>query len=198
MSDFPPQDLRSFLEFCAGAWLTVRSSFTLEGGEARPAAADQALDAAAEPSLAQAGDADLASAEESWHAAQRGELVVAYLPPDQEGEPGGLEVTPPPQEGTAALPQRLCFRSGGDFLRRAGGGEPEAEARGTWTLWPDGSLELTLAGSEAVVRERIWFTKPNLRLRSSVEQRHDGTPGRASFSSEIRRVSRPATPVDAG
>jgi hypothetical protein len=44
------------------------------------------------------------------------------------------------------------------------------------------------------VRERIWFTKPNLRLRSTVEHRADGTPGRASFSSEIRRISRPADP----
>jgi hypothetical protein len=45
------------------------------------------------------------------------------------------------------------------------------------------------------VRERIWFTKPNLRLRSSVENHADGRPGRASFSSEIRRVSRPAAPA---
>jgi hypothetical protein len=43
-----------------------------------------------------------------------------------------------------------------------------------------------------MVKERIWFTKPNLRLRSSVEQRGDGSPGRASFSSEIRRLSRPS------
>ena len=43
------------------------------------------------------------------------------------------------------------------------------------------------------LRERIWFNKPNLRLRSTVEQRADGSLGRASFSSEIRRVSRPAS-----
>ena len=57
----------------------------------------------------------------------------------------------------------------------------------------DGSLELTLSSGDAEVRERFWFTKPNLRLRSTVESRADGTPGRASFSSEIRRVSRPAS-----
>jgi len=191
MSDFPPQDLRSFLEFCAGAWLTVRSSFELEAGEALPSEDGPFR---AEAPAAQPPDA--ASAGEPWHAAQRGELVVAYLPPDQEGEPGGLDVTPPPQDGRTGAPQQLRFGAAGDFQRRGEGGEPEAS--GTWTLWQDGSLELTLTGREAVVRERIWFTKPNLRLRSSVEQRHDGAPGRASFSSEIRRVSRSATPVDAG
>jgi hypothetical protein len=41
------------------------------------------------------------------------------------------------------------------------------------------------------VKERIWFAKPNLRLRSSLAHRADGEPGRASFSTEIRRVSRP-------
>lgn len=40
-------------------------------------------------------------------------------------------------------------------------------------------------------RERIWFTKPNLRLRSSVEHGAGGSAAQASFCSEIRRVSRP-------
>jgi hypothetical protein len=40
-----------------------------------------------------------------------------------------------------------------------------------------------------------WFTKPNLRLRSTVATGADGIPGQASFSSEIRRVSRPAMPA---
>ena len=60
-------------------------------------------------------------------------------------------------------------------------------------LGPDGSLELVIAADGLEVRERIWFTKPNLRLRSTVENRAGGAPGRACFSSEIRRVSRPAT-----
>ena len=42
----------------------------------------------------------------------------------------------------------------------------------------------------AELRERIWFTKPNLRLRSSVTNQGDGNPGHAHFSSEIRRVSK--------
>jgi hypothetical protein len=120
---------------------------------------------------------------------------VAYLAPEQEGDPGGLEVTPPAGGEGAAAQRRLRFQAAGDFLSCAAPGQPESS--GTWRFWPDGSLELTRTDAEAVVRERIWFTKPNLRLRSSIEQRHDGRPARASFSSEIRRVSR-ATSAAAG
>jgi hypothetical protein len=101
-----------------------------------------------------------------------------------------LQVTPPPLDGRPAAPQRLHFQADGAFERRDQTGN--ALSQGRWELWSDGSLELTQAEPDTVVRERIWFTKPNLRLRSSVERRRDGRPARASFSSEIRRVSRPA------
>jgi hypothetical protein len=117
---------------------------------------------------------------DEWHSSERGELVVAYLEPKTADDPGGLQVGP--KDGAA---QQLQFSGDGRF--RTG------EQQGSWQLWPDGSLELTLSSGDAEVRERIWFTKPNLRLRSTVESRADGTPGRASFSSEIRRVSRPAS-----
>ncbi len=164
MSAFPPTDLESFLRLCAGEWLAVRSRFALlAGGE---------------------------GSEETWHSAERGALVVAYREDESEGGPGGLLVTPPDPEGTGAAPQRIEFEAGGGFQRQ----RPDGSflGRGTWAMEPDGSLELTEGAEGSVVRERIWFTKPNLRLRSSVERREDGAPGRASFSSEIRRVSRPA------
>jgi hypothetical protein len=84
--------------------------------------------------------------------------------------------------------RRLLFAANGSFSLDG----HQGEQRGSWQLWPDGSLELILSENSREVRERIWFTKPNLRLRSTVESKADGTPGRASFSSEIRRVSRPA------
>jgi hypothetical protein len=120
-----------------------------------------------------------------WHASERGELVVAYLEPGSPGSPGGLSL------GAKGEPQRrLAFAGDGRFTV----GTPQGEQQGSWQLWPDGSLELTLCGAAgSTVRERIWFTKPNLRLRSTVETAADGSPGRASFSSEIRRVSRPAS-----
>lgn len=128
--------------------------------------------------------ADVGEEEASWHSSERGELKVAYLAPEGVGEPGGLEITPP-----AGGSHRLQFRPDGRFRGRAPDG---AATEGRWQLWPDGSLELTSDQAGATVKERIWFTKANLRLRSSVEHRPDGSPGRASFSSEIRRVSRPA------
>ena len=61
---------------------------------------------------------------------------------------------------------------------------------GRWQLAADGSLELEVEREGRLVQERIWFSKPNLRLRCTLEQSLDGRPGRASFSSEIRRVRR--------
>ena len=123
-----------------------------------------------------------AEADESWHRSERGELRIAFLAPKDLEDPGGLEIAPP-QRPT----RQLRFLKDGRF-RDGEGGE------GSWRLWPDGSLELELRVGEREVRERIWFTQPNLRLRSSVERWMDGSPGRASFSSEIRRVSRPPAP----
>jgi hypothetical protein len=120
---------------------------------------------------------------DDWHSSERGELVVSYVQ-DADGGPGGLQVTPK-RDGTLQQSSRLLFGTDGSFSTGSG-------AEGTWTLWPDGSLELVLDGPRSTVHEKIWFTKPNLRLRSTVESRADGAPGRASFSSEIRRVSRPA------
>ena len=123
---------------------------------------------------------------DEWHSSERGELVVTYLEPDSASAPGGLQVGP-----KDSTPQQLQFNGGGGFTVNT----PQGAQQGTWQLWPDGSLELTLSSGNAEVRERIWFTKPNLRLRSTVESHADGRPGRASFSSEIRRVSRPAAPA---
>jgi hypothetical protein len=198
LSEFPPSDLASFLRLCDGEWLTVRSRFELQDAgddDANPTApAGTALEASAGQAIQGpfGGDdpAPTATApQEQWHDSARGALLVAYLEPVEPDEPGALLVTPPPLDSRPGTPQRLHFQAGGIFERQDQAGN--AQSKGSWELWSDGSLELTQAGTEAVVRERIWFTKPNLRLRSSVESRRDGNPARASFSSEIRRVSRP-------
>lgn len=170
---FPPRDIVAFLRFCAGEWLGLRSRFAL--GEI---ASSRTTTTAQEPAGEQEGD--------EWHSSDRGELVVTYLEPSSADSPGSLSVGPKGQRA-----RLLHFRAGGSFTVD---GQP-AEQQGSWQLWPDGSLELTLRAGGSEVRERIWFTKPNLRLRSTVENHADGTPGRASFSSEIRRVSRPAAPA---
>lgn len=183
MTSFPPQDIRAFLTCCAGEWLALRSRFALD-------AADRSIGGEATGLGDEGGDA--------WHEAERGELLVTYLEPQLEGEPGGLAITPP-ASGHGQLPVRqLIFTAGGRFHSPpespAGEGKGERQEEGSWELRPDGSLELTIQAGAVVVKERIWFTKPNLRLRSSVEHRADGRPGRARFSSEIRRVRPPQEP----
>jgi len=198
LSEFPPSDLASFLRLCDGEWLTVRSRFELQDtgdDNAKPALpAGPALAESVEQSIGGPFGADepapmAAEPLEQWHDSARGALLVTYLEPGDPGEPGALQVTPPTLDSRPGTPQRFHFQACGVFERQDQAGN--LQSQGNWELWSDGSLELTQAGTDAVVRERIWFTKPNLRLRSSVERHLDGTPTRASFSSEIRRVSRP-------
>jgi len=129
------------------------------------------------------GEGTVMAEGDEWHSSERGDLVVAYLEPGSADSHGGLSVG-----GKGEPARRLLFAANGSFSLDG----HQGEQRGSWQLWPDGSLELILSENSREVRERIWFTKPNLRLRSTVESKADGTPGRASFSSEIRRVSRPA------
>jgi len=181
--DFPPSTLEAFLRFCAGEWLSLRSQLTLgmvtaadATGTEEPATGDGAADG------------------EGWHSSERTELTMAYLSPEAAGEPGGLEVAAKHAPGQRT---QIRFTSDGRFstLNPANGSSGSTQPQtpqGHWTLWPDGSLELVISSPAGEVCEKIWFTKPNLRLRSTVETAVDGSPGRASFSSEIRRVSRPA------
>ncbi|MEB3199656.1 MAG: phycobiliprotein lyase [Synechococcaceae cyanobacterium] len=122
---------------------------------------------------------------DSWFSSERGELQVSYLAAADPAEPGGLLIRP---GGEAGSGRTLHFSADGAFQA-----ETAVPFRGGWQLWPDGSLELICSGDGWERRERLWFTKPNLRLRSCLEQHADGRPARASFSSEIRRVSRPGS-----
>jgi hypothetical protein len=172
-SAFPPSDLPGFLRLCAGEWLALRSSLAL----------------AEEQEKEEVKEEEEVGEGESWHRSERGELRIAYLAPEGPGEPGGLEITPP-QRPTL----RLRFLEDGRFHDEESAESAGPRTQGDWQLWPDGSLELTRRLGAREVRERIWFTQPNLRLRSSVERWADGSPGRASFSSEIRRLGRPPAP----
>ena len=163
---FPPQEIGDFLRFCAGEWMGLNSTFALDGPTAL-AAEDNAPPGA--PASEPEGD--------EWHTSERGELVVTYREPQTGGEPGGLSQGP-----KGGLQQHLLFHSDGSYHCGAD--------QGRWQFWPDGSLELVIDAQGQQVRERLWFTKPNLRLRSSVANQGDGNPAHAQFSSEIRRVSK--------
>ena len=121
--------------------------------------------------------------DEAWHDSERGEIKVDYLEEATSDAPGSLRVTAPGGNVTT-----LTFLADGRALIVSSAQET---ATGTWQFWPDGILELGCPSEQGMVSERIWFAKPNLRLRSSLAHRADGEPGLASFSTEIRRVSRP-------
>lgn len=204
---FPPQTIEAFLRCCAGEWMSLRSQFRLgisgdeeaeawhnsERGEllvhylvSSPAGNSEPE---SEPELEPEPKAEPES--ESEHEPESD-------PGPEQGPgsvgPGGIQIIPK-VDGVRLNARTLQFAADGQFTSEAAGGTGAPVQRGHWTLWPDGSLELVMTTDSGDLREKIWFTKANLRLRSTVQTRRDGTPGLASFSSEIRRVSRPAAPT---
>jgi hypothetical protein len=164
LTAFPPEDIRDFLQLSAGEWLALRSLLDPDGPEGVEAQPEEGSETAADT--------------QGWHQADRGELIVTFLEPQGEDDCGGLEVRPP-----VGASVRLSFRPDGTVGM--------GDQWGRWELGADGSLELEVEREGRVLKERLWFSKPNLRLRCTLEQSLDGRPGRASFSSEIRRVRRP-------
>ena len=151
---FPPASLKDFLALCDGRWMSLRSTFALDGSE-------------------------------DWHNSERGEVAMRHQSDATGAE--ALEVTDDKGRTLSAL----SFAVDGG-LKREGVGAMAA-ASGHWQLRDDGSLELNVPASEgALVLERIWFIKPNLRLRSTTLVDSHGIPQQASFCSEIRRVSAPS------
>ena len=119
--------------------------------------------------------------EDDWHTSDRGEVTVSL---SEQAADWLLSV-----RSADGASSELRFAYDGGLVVVADGGE----RCGGWQLREDASLELQLtdADSGASVLERIWFIKPNLRLRSTTAIAKDGTPLQARFCSEIRRVSSP-------
>lgn len=127
----------------------------------------------------------LTSGDEDWHSSERSDLKV-NLVPGGKGEIGGLQVTPQLGEATT-----LLFAENGDLTVSSG---KQDRRQGRWAFWADGSVEMSFSqNGEIQLQERICFTKPNLRLRSTMVVDEEGFPKQASFCSEIRRVSKPIT-----
>ncbi|MEC8732738.1 MAG: phycobiliprotein lyase, partial [Cyanobacteriota bacterium] len=99
----------------------------------------------------------------------------------EQGALGQLKVQAP--GGTSST---LTFAADGHLIL-------DGDSPGNWRFWPDGSMELNLSRPDGVqVQERIWFTRANLRLRSTTAVDAQGTPVQGSFCTDIRRVSKPA------
>ena len=120
-----------------------------------------------------------AGGDDEWHSSERGELTVRCLA--EQGSLGQLQVRAP--GGTSST---LTFAADGQLIL-------DGDSPGNWRFWPDGSMELNLSRADGVqVQERIWFTRANLRLRSTTAVDAHGTPMQGSFCTDIRRVSKPA------
>ena len=120
-----------------------------------------------------------AGGDDEWHSSERGELTVRCV--KEQGALGQLQVQAP--GGTSST---LTFAADGQLIL-------DADSQGNWRFWPDGSMELNLSRADGVqVQERIWFTRANLRLRSTTAVDVQGTPVQGSFCTDIRRVSKPA------
>ena len=121
--------------------------------------------------------------DDDWHSSERGTVTVRF---DAAGEDalGRLSVEAPGGATTA-----LLFDRNGGLTISAG----TSSSKGVWRFWPDGSVELTLQQGDGIeVQERIWFTRPNLRLRSTTAVDASGQPVQGSFCTDIRRVSKPS------
>ena len=116
--------------------------------------------------------------DDDWHSSERGELVVRSSE-SADASVGELVVTAPGGATTT-----LRFQHGGAL-------SIDGALAGQWRFWPDGSMELNLSRPDGMtVQERIWFTRANLRLRSTTATDQDGTPLQGSFCTDIRRVSK--------
>jgi hypothetical protein len=119
--------------------------------------------------------------DDEWHSSERGELTVRSEATPASGL--GQLVVQAPSGDTSTL----SFAEDGGLSRNGA-------SAGTWRFWPDGSMELNLSSPDGVVvQERIWFTRVNLRLRSTTAVDGDGVPLQGSFCTDIRRVSKPST-----
>ena len=120
-----------------------------------------------------------AGGDDEWHSTERGELTVRCV--TEQGALGQLQVQAP--GGTSST---LTFAADGQLIL-------DGDSPGNWRFWPDGSMELNLSRADGVqVQERIWFTRANLRLRSTTAVDSQGIPVQGSFCTDIRRVSKPA------
>ena len=122
---------------------------------------------------------DLKGVEEEWHASDRGDLTVKAALQDS-----AWTLTVEAADGASS---ELLFAANGELMLRS----QASQRQGHWQFRPDASVELEVMEGDTRVLERIWFIKPNLRLRSTTATAAEGTPVQARFCSEIRRVSPP-------
>ncbi|GCE65211.1 phycobiliprotein lyase [cyanobiont of Ornithocercus magnificus] len=123
---------------------------------------------------------ELGNGDTGWHRSQHDYIDVKRIAESAERCLGGMTLKPP-----KGLEQELYLLADGHFNLKGA-----QQASGVWNF-RSGNLELSICRNDGgLLTEWIYFAKPNLRLRSTMATAASGLPERASFASEIRRISR--------
>ncbi|BBL85825.1 hypothetical protein PMYN1_Chma12 (chromatophore) [Paulinella micropora] len=120
---------------------------------------------------------ELSKSENNWHSSEKSMITIELS--SLEGKFKQVVINTTSNTATTRY-----FSLDGHFTS-------EDSSFGQWSFRTDGSLELTWRNllREEEEHERIWFTKPNLRLCSKITLNPDSTLLEAKFHSEIRRLN---------
>ncbi len=171
-------DIKTFFEQSEGKWFTQRTQYNLtekqvENDQAEltvellPADDRAIADLYSETSSQFQADlpSNVASAKISWDVeGDKGANLILLLPKDEAKQQGQLIQKPMNPEQPATI---------GNFVI----GEDEALTLSTPTA------------SNRLIKERVWFAHPNLRLRTVWQETDMGQQGSVLFYSEIRRMN---------
>jgi hypothetical protein len=174
-------DFKTFFEQSEGKWFTQRTQYNLaqkkvENGQAELTVEllsleDRAIADLYEQAVGQFPDYI------STHLSHGAGAKISW---DAEGEKGSnliLLVTDDTQQQQGKLIQK---KMSGDPIPTVG----------HFTIGEDEALTLsTTAETNSIIKERLWFAHPNLRLRTVWQENETGHQGWVMFYSEIRRIT---------
>jgi len=174
-------DIKNFFEQSEGKWFTQRTQYNLvqnkvENGQAELTVEllsleDRAIAELYEQVARQLSDpnaTDLshgAGARISWDAeGEKGSNLILLIADDQQQQQGKL------------IQKKM-----------SGNHTPTV---GHFVIGEDEALTLsTITATNSLIKERLWFAHPNLRLRTVWQENETGHQGWVMFYSEIRRIS---------
>jgi hypothetical protein len=178
-------DIKTFFEQSEGKWFTQRTRYDLAQRKVENGKAELTVEllgqendtvinlynqgkSSLNPDSAQAGSlSDLAGAKISWDNQSEGEQgssAIVLLPDDQQWQKG-------------------------QFIQKVLNSESSLKT-GYFVMGEDEALTLsTENNSNSVIKERLWFAHPNLRLRTVWQENETGHQGWVMFYSEIRRIN---------
>lgn len=178
-------NIKNFFEQSEGKWFTQRTRYDLaqkkvENGKAELTVEllnqddNTVLDLCRQASsringnpLQQEDNVDLAGAKISWDnqsVGEKGASLIVLIPDDEQLQ-------------TGQLIQKIVNSDHSPIVGNFAMGEDEALTLSTFN------------NTNGLIKERLWFAHPNLRLRTVWEENETGEQGWVMFYSEIRRLN---------